>query len=59
MAKIRADNVVDRFMTGPNDNMEHPFGLNGHRLHAWLSEGEVDRSRTGPQRSATRKCSTS
>ena len=48
MAKIVPSMSRDRLMTGPNDDMEHTFGLNGHRLNAWLSDGERDRSRTGP-----------
>lgn len=33
---------LDGFITGPNDAMEHGLGVNGERLHAWLSDGGVD-----------------
>jgi len=33
---------VDGFITGPDDGMEHGLGVDGERLHAWLSDGGVD-----------------
>jgi dihydrofolate reductase len=33
---------VDGFITGPDDGPEHGLGVDGERLHAWLSDGGVD-----------------
>ena len=33
---------VDGFITGPDDGIEHGLGVDGERLHAWLSDGGVD-----------------
>src|SRR4029453_10431097 len=33
---------VDGFITGPDDGMDHGLGINGERLHDWLSAGGVD-----------------
>jgi dihydrofolate reductase len=33
---------VDGFITGPDDGMDHGLGVNGERLHDWLSPGGVD-----------------
>jgi dihydrofolate reductase len=33
---------LDGFITGPDDGTEHPLGRDGHRLHAWLSDGGTD-----------------
>ena len=33
---------LDGFITGPSDGMEHPLGLNGFRLHHWLTSGGVE-----------------
>jgi dihydrofolate reductase len=30
---------VDGFITGPDDGMQHGLGVDGERLHAWLSDG--------------------
>jgi dihydrofolate reductase len=30
---------VDGFITGPDDGVEHGLGVDGERLHAWLSDG--------------------
>ena len=42
MANIVLPMSLERSITSPNDHMEHPSGLNGHRRHDWLSEGEMD-----------------
>jgi dihydrofolate reductase len=33
---------VDGFITGPGDDKDHGLGVNGERLHDWLSDGGVD-----------------
>lgn len=33
---------VDGFITGPDDSREHGLGVNGERLHDWLSPGGSD-----------------
>ena len=33
---------VDGFITGPDDSLDHGLGVNGERLHGWLSAGGVD-----------------
>jgi dihydrofolate reductase len=33
---------LDGFIAGPEDNMEHPLGVDGHRLHDWLRAGDAD-----------------
>jgi dihydrofolate reductase len=33
---------VDGFITGPDDSPEHGLGVNGERLHDWLSPGGMD-----------------
>jgi hypothetical protein len=30
---------LDGFITDPNDDLDKPLGVNGRRLHAWLSDG--------------------
>jgi dihydrofolate reductase len=44
MAKIVLDMSVslDGFIAGPDDGIEHPMGVNGHRLHDWLNDGSGD-----------------
>ena len=44
MAKIVLDMSMslDGFITGPDDGMENPMGVDGHRLHDWLSDGSGD-----------------
>jgi hypothetical protein len=41
MAKIVLDMSMslDGFITGPDDGMENPVGVDGHRLHDWLKDG--------------------
>lgn len=29
---------LDGFITGPNDDIEHPLGIGGERIHQWLYE---------------------
>jgi hypothetical protein len=31
---------LDGFITGPDDGMDHPLGVDGHRLHDWLAAGD-------------------
>ena len=31
---------VDGFITGPDDGPEAGLGVDGHRLHAWLGDGD-------------------
>ncbi|MGP3955741.1 dihydrofolate reductase family protein [Nonomuraea sp. 3N208] len=33
---------LDGFITGPDDGTDHGLGVNGERLHDWLSPGGVD-----------------
>ncbi len=33
---------VDGFIAGPDDSAQHGLGVNGERLHGWLSAGGVD-----------------
>lgn len=33
---------VDGFIAGPDDEMDHGLGIDGERLHDWLSPGGVD-----------------
>ena len=33
---------VDGFITGPDDSLDHGLGVNGERLHGWLSAGGID-----------------
>jgi dihydrofolate reductase len=33
---------LDGFITGPDDGLEQPMGIDGHRLHDWLADGEGD-----------------
>jgi len=33
---------LDGFITGPYDGIDHGLGVNGERLHDWLSAGGVD-----------------
>jgi dihydrofolate reductase len=33
---------VDGFITGPDDDKDHGLGVDGERLHDWLSAGGVD-----------------
>jgi hypothetical protein len=33
---------VDGFITGPDDGMKNPMGVDGHRLHDWLNDGSGD-----------------
>jgi dihydrofolate reductase len=33
---------LDGFIAGPDDGMERGLGVDGERLHAWLSDGGVD-----------------
>jgi dihydrofolate reductase len=44
MAKIVLDMSMslDGFIAGPDDGIEHPMGVNGHRLHDWLNDGSGD-----------------
>jgi dihydrofolate reductase len=42
MSKIRStiSMSLDGFITGPDDNHEHPMGVEGERLHDWIFEPE-------------------
>jgi len=31
---------LDGFIAGPDDGPDHGLGVDGHRLHAWLAEGD-------------------
>ena len=44
MAKIVLDMSMslDGFITGPDDVMQNPLGMDGHRLHDWLNDGSGD-----------------
>ncbi|MEP6625390.1 MAG: dihydrofolate reductase family protein [Acidimicrobiia bacterium] len=44
MAKLVLDMSMslDGFITGPNDGPEAGLGVGGHRLHAWLPDGDFD-----------------
>jgi len=33
---------LDGFIAGPADDMDHPLGLDGHRLHGWFATGTDD-----------------
>jgi dihydrofolate reductase len=33
---------LDGFIAGPYDCMTHPLGINGERLHAWGTPGDID-----------------
>jgi dihydrofolate reductase len=35
---------LDGFITGPDDDHDNGLGVNGHRLHDWLSDGTDPRS---------------
>jgi hypothetical protein len=45
---------VDGFITGPDDGIEHGLGVDGERLHAWLSDGGVDPGSYRPEDTAGR-----
>jgi dihydrofolate reductase len=49
MAKVTADisMSLDGFITGPNDDVEHPLGEGGERLHRWVYELASWRERHG------------
>ena len=33
---------LDGFITGPEDGVDHPLGINGRRLHEWFNDGGTD-----------------
>ena len=33
---------LDGFITGPDDDKNNPLGVEGHRLHDWLRDGDAD-----------------
>jgi dihydrofolate reductase len=49
MAKVTSDisMSLDGFITGPNDDVEHPLGEGGERLHQWVYELASWRERHG------------
>jgi len=44
---------LDGSIAGPNDDVEHPLGHGGMRLHDWIFDGKSERSGTSPRTSAT------
>ena len=40
--------TLDGFTAGPDVSMEHPLGIGGERVHAWLSDGPVGGPEIGP-----------
>jgi dihydrofolate reductase len=40
---------LDGFISGPQDNPEHPLGLDGRRLHDWLANGTGDPATYRPE----------
>ena len=39
MAKLRVHNLamsLDGYVAGPNQDLEHPLGVGGERLHEWV-----------------------
>jgi hypothetical protein len=38
---------LDGFIAGPGDDDDNPLGVDGHRLHQWLSEGGDARRASG------------
>ena len=32
---------LDGLITGPDDRMDHPLGVDGHRLHDWVAAGDA------------------
>jgi hypothetical protein len=33
---------LDGLITGPDDGMDHPLGVDGRRLHDWLAAGDAE-----------------
>jgi len=46
---------LDGFITGPDDGPDHGLGINGHRLHDWLAEGDGDPRSYRPVEPASRQ----
>jgi dihydrofolate reductase len=52
MAKLRVHNLatsLDGFAAGPDQDLEHPLGVGGERLHGWVFETRTGRAMMGEE----------